>query len=122
MSKLPSLTGSELIKSLQKAEFFVARIKDSHHILIHPDGRRTVYISITEGYISHELHRCVENRSRYILLAKWNTLEAHTEGFRKSTQYLEWRRLLHHYYDPFPTVEHYTEIYPEKNPHEDSEH
>ena len=28
-------------------------------------------------------------------------------GFRKSDRYLPWRSLLHHFYDPFPVVEHY---------------
>lgn len=72
-------------------------------------------ISRTDGYVSHELQRCLEKPSRYLLLARWRTLEAHTEGFRKSPQYLEWKRLLHHYYDPFPTVEHYGQVYPPKN-------
>jgi len=70
----------------------------------------SAYISAIVGYISHELHRCLEKKGRYILLVRWETLEAHTEGFRKSPQYLEWKRLLHHYYDPFPTVEHYSPI------------
>ena len=68
------------------------------------------YISAVSGYISHELNRCLEKPNRYLLLAKWETLEAHTVGFRKSAEYLEWKKLLHHYYDPFPTVEHYTQI------------
>lgn len=38
---------------------------------------------------------------------EWVTLEDHTQGFRGSAQYQEWRALLHHFYDPFPTVEHY---------------
>lgn len=71
----------------------------------------SVYISSIAGYVSHELQRCIEKKSRYILLARWQTLEAHTEGFRKSSQYLEWKRILHHYYDPFPTVEHYSLVY-----------
>jgi hypothetical protein len=33
MSKLPSLTGNEVIKALEKAGFEVARIKGSHHIV-----------------------------------------------------------------------------------------
>jgi hypothetical protein len=37
-------------------------------------------------------------------------LEHHTEGFRQSTQYLEWKQLLHHFYDPFPVVEHYYSV------------
>ena len=45
--------------------------------------------------------------ARYILLVQWQTLEDHTVGFRGSAQYQDWKRLLHHFYDPFPTVEHY---------------
>ena len=57
-------------------------------------------------------YRNVLNKdSRYILLVNWQTLEDHTIGFRGSEQYQEWRRLLHHFYDPFPEVEHYTSVY-----------
>jgi heme-degrading monooxygenase HmoA len=59
------------------------------------------------GYISHELQRCLEHRNRYILLVRWQKLQDHTIGFRQSPEYQEWRSLLHHFYDPFPTVEHY---------------
>jgi heme-degrading monooxygenase HmoA len=60
------------------------------------------------GYISHELRRCLEHSNRYILLVHWQSLEDHTIGFRTSPQYQEWKALLHHFYDPFPTVEHYS--------------
>lgn len=68
-------------------------------------------ISSMHGYVSHQLQNCVENSSRYILLVNWETLEDHTIGFRKSAQYQEWRSLLHHFYDPFPVVEHYKSVY-----------
>lgn len=68
-------------------------------------------IASMSGYISHELQRCLEVRSRYILLVRWRTLEDHTIGFRQSPQYQEWRSLLHHFYDPFPVVEHYEAIF-----------
>ena len=42
MSNIPAVTGKEIISALKKAGFIVARIKGSHHFLIHPDGRRTV--------------------------------------------------------------------------------
>ena len=64
-------------------------------------------ISSMKGYISHQLQRCIEKPNRYILLVAWETLEDHTQGFRGSAEYQEWRRLLHHFYDPFPEVEHY---------------
>jgi hypothetical protein len=31
-------------------------------------------------------------------------------GFRQSAQYQTWTRLLHHFYDPFPTVSHYEAV------------
>jgi len=37
-------------------------------------------------------------------------LEDHTEGFRGSAEYEQWRALLHHFYEPFPTVEHYEPV------------
>lgn len=68
-------------------------------------------IASMSGYRSHQLRRCVENPGRYILLVDWETLEDHTVGFRGSPQYQEWRALLHHFYDPFPTVEHYEPVF-----------
>ncbi|MFC5700363.1 antibiotic biosynthesis monooxygenase family protein [Cohnella faecalis] len=64
-------------------------------------------ISSMKGYIGHELQKCMEHENKYILLVKWESLEDHTIGFRQSERYQEWKKLLHHYYDPFPTVEHY---------------
>jgi heme-degrading monooxygenase HmoA len=64
-------------------------------------------IASMPGYISHELQRCLETTNRYILFVRWQTLEDHTIGFRQSPEYQQWRSLLHHFYDPFPTVEHY---------------
>ena len=65
------------------------------------------YISSINGYLSHSLKRCIEQKNKYILLVEWNSLEDHTIGFRQSDQYAHWKELLHHYYDPFPIVEHF---------------
>ena len=74
------------------------------------------YIAATPGYVSHELQRCLEDANRYILLVQWQTLEAHTQGFRGSPRYKEWRRLLHHFYDPFPAVQHYDGVFRQEAP------
>ena len=66
-------------------------------------------IASMPGYHAHELRRCLESSRRYILLVHWQRLEDHTVGFRQSAEYQRWRTLLHHFYDPFPTVEHYGE-------------
>ena len=64
-------------------------------------------ISKIAGYISHQLKRCIEKESQFILLVEWEKLTDHTVSFRESKEYQEWKGLLHHFYDPFPTVEHY---------------
>ena len=68
-------------------------------------------ISASKGYIQHELLKCMEQSYKYFLIVQWQTLEDHTEGFRKSKTYNEWKRLLHHFYESFPTVEHYKKIF-----------
>ncbi|MCG9791657.1 antibiotic biosynthesis monooxygenase family protein [Flavobacterium algicola] len=65
------------------------------------------YISSINGYVSHSLQKCIENKNQYLLLVQWDKLEDHTIGFRNSHEYQAWKKLLHHYYDPFPVVEHY---------------
>jgi heme-degrading monooxygenase HmoA len=67
-------------------------------------------IASVPGYLRHSLSRCVEKPSRFVLLVHWEKIEDHTEGFRRSAEYQTWKALLHHYYDPFPMVEHYAEV------------
>lgn len=74
-------------------------------------GKAQEIISSMKGYINHELQKCMEEENKYMLLVRWKTIEDHTEGFRKHERYLEWKNLLHHFYHPFPVVEHYKTIY-----------
>jgi heme-degrading monooxygenase HmoA len=73
-------------------------------------ARAQPIIASIAGYQRHELRRCVEHADQYLLLVWWETLESHTEGFRGSPRYQEWKALLHHFYDPFPVVEHYVQV------------
>ena len=68
-------------------------------------------IASMPGYISHQLLRCLETPNQYLLLVRWRTLQDHTDGFRQSAQYQDWKRQLHHFYEPFPTVEHYEQVF-----------
>jgi len=67
-------------------------------------------IASMKGYISHELQKCIEDKNLYLLLVKWETLEDHTVGFRGSDEYQQWKKLLHHFYEPFPTVYHFETV------------
>jgi heme-degrading monooxygenase HmoA len=64
-------------------------------------------ISKSEGYIGHQFQKCLERDNRYILLIKWKTLEAHTEGFRGSELFKEWRALIGPFFENPPVVEHF---------------
>ena len=68
-------------------------------------------ISASPGFDHLELQRCLETPDRYVLLVGWDRLEDHTEGFRGSPEFERWREMLHHFYDPFPTVEHYESVF-----------
>ncbi len=67
-------------------------------------------ISGQPGFVSIRVSRCLERPHTYLLLVEWDSLEAHTEGFRKSAEYGPWRDALHHFYDPMPTIEHFVDV------------
>ena len=73
-------------------------------------GEARGIIAAMPGFMSLQLHRCIEEPGRYLLLVQWQRLEDHTEGFRQSADYQRWKALLHHFYDPFPRVDHYALI------------
>jgi len=68
-------------------------------------------ISVQPGFLAVSLHRSVETPNEYLLLVAWDSVEAHTEGFRRSPEYDRWKALLHRFYDPFPVVEHFDEVH-----------
>jgi heme-degrading monooxygenase HmoA len=73
-------------------------------------SRAREVISKSPGFISLRIARGIERPSTYLLLVEWESLEDHTVGFRQSARFTEWRELLHHFYEPFPHVEHFAEI------------
>ncbi|PWC89190.1 antibiotic biosynthesis monooxygenase [Azospirillum sp. TSH100] len=64
-------------------------------------------IAASSGFRGMEVRPCLEDGCRYLLLVWWERLEDHTDGFRGSDRYAEWKRRLHHFYQPFPVVEHF---------------
>jgi heme-degrading monooxygenase HmoA len=72
--------------------------------------RAKAIIAASPGFISLRVARCLERPDTFVLLVEWETLEAHTVGFRGSEAYQEWRALLHHFYDPAPVVEHFETV------------
>lgn len=67
-------------------------------------------ISMQPGFVDLTLTRSVETPNQYLLLVTWDSITDHTDGFRRSPEYREWKALLHHFYDPFPVVEHFVPL------------
>ena len=67
-------------------------------------------IQRSPGYLGHEVQRCLETPGRYLLLVWWETLEAHTVGFRQSAGFGEWRAIIGPHFESPPVVEHYDRI------------
>jgi heme-degrading monooxygenase HmoA len=69
-------------------------------------------IAAQPGYRSHELVRGADagNGSRYVLLVRWDSVEAHDPGFRQSAGYQQWRELLHRFYEPGIAVAHFATV------------
>lgn len=92
-------------------EVAILYVKDGQKELFEADFKTAgQYISSISGYIRHSLQRCIEQDNKYVLLVEWENLEDHTVGFRESEAYKSWKALLHHYYDPFPVVEHFETV------------
>jgi len=85
--------------------------KDQSNLFETAFNKAQVIISSMKGYTEHELLKCLEEADKYVLIIRWQTLEDHTEGFRKNKMYHDWRNLLHHFYEPFPVVEHYEKVF-----------
>ena len=60
------------------------------------------------GFRGLQLWHSVERPDVYRLLISWDTVEAHTQGFRESALFVEWRRLIGGYFAQPPSVEHGT--------------
>ncbi|WP_142024340.1 antibiotic biosynthesis monooxygenase family protein [Blastococcus colisei] len=73
-------------------------------------ARARYLIAGVPGFRRLSLSRCLERDTGYLLLVEWERLEDHTEGFRGSPVYQDWRALLHSFCAPFPIVEHYATV------------
>lgn len=65
----------------------------------------------SEGCRNLTLHRSVEFPSRYRLIVTWESLEAHTVGFRGSPAFDQWRALVSPYFAAPPRVEHVEKVF-----------
>jgi heme-degrading monooxygenase HmoA len=64
----------------------------------------------TPGFRNARLVRGVESPSTFVLLVEWDTVEAHTRGFRESDRFPQWRALIGPFFAGDPRVQHAVEV------------
>jgi heme-degrading monooxygenase HmoA len=67
-------------------------------------------VAATPGFRSARVTRGVESPSRFVLLIEWDSLEAHTVGFRESENFARWRSVVGPFFDGAPRVEHFGDV------------
>ena len=67
-------------------------------------------IARADGFRSLRVQRGIERPSTFVLTIEWDTLEAHTVGFRQGPLFAEWRSHIGPYFAEAPVVEHWTPL------------
>lgn len=68
---------------------------------------RTV-ASRAQGMQGYKVNKCIETPERYVLQIFWETLEAHTVGFRQGPLFTQWRAIIGPFFAQPPHVEHFS--------------
>jgi heme-degrading monooxygenase HmoA len=69
-------------------------------------GEAREVVARAEGFVDLQVWRGIEEPLTYRLLIRWDSVEAHLDGFRGSALYQRWSELLRpHFSDP-PEVSH----------------
>ncbi len=89
---------------LEIADFLVREGDEEKFTAAYRDA--VTFITGSPGCLGARLVRGIENPRRFVLLVEWERLEDHTEGFRESPAFGQWRGAVGGYFAEPPTVEH----------------
>ena len=73
-------------------------------------GRARAIVESSPGCLGVEVLGGIESPERFVLVIRWATLEAHTEGFRASPAFGEWRSAIGGFFAADPHVEHFATV------------
>ena len=93
---------------LEIADFAVLPGKEDEFAAAVREG--LAYIAATPGFRSARVTRGVESPSRFVLLIEWDSLEAHTVGFREAENFARWRSVVGPFFDGAPRVELFGDV------------
>ena len=66
-----------------------------------------VYVESSPGCRGLEVHRGIERPQTFMLVIRWDSLADHTETFRGSQAFTQWRAILGPLFAETPQVEHW---------------
>jgi heme-degrading monooxygenase HmoA len=69
-------------------------------------GVETV-IAKAKGFRGYQVVKGIESPERYLLMIRWDTLANHTEDFRGSPAFGQWRAIVGPFFAEPPRVEHF---------------
>lgn len=67
----------------------------------------TTTLAQSSGYRGHRIMACQETPGRFVLTVEWDSVEAHTVGFRQSPAFTQWRARIGGFFLEPPHVEHF---------------
>jgi heme-degrading monooxygenase HmoA len=91
---------------LEVAEFRIDPARRADFEAALQRGAATV-VAMAAGYHGHAILRCVESEDRYLLHARWSSVEAHNVGFRGSPAFADWRAIAGPFFAASPVVAHH---------------
>lgn len=68
-------------------------------------------LSKSPGFRDYELLKGIERPNVYTFIVHWDKLEDHTETFRKSESFANWREIIGPFFAHPPVVEHWSHIF-----------
>mgnify|MGYP006280119827 FL=1 len=67
-------------------------------------------LPLARGFIDFQLHKGIEQPNTYTFHINWESLEAHTVGFRESELFVQWRSIIGGFFAKPPIVEHWNRV------------
>ena len=91
---------------VEVAEFLV-RVEDRAAFADAITRAAATTLAKAKGYRRHTILACQETPGRFLLHVEWESVEAHTLGFRESPAFAQWRAIIGPFFQQPPHVEHF---------------
>jgi heme-degrading monooxygenase HmoA len=114
------VAGSGKNQPIDHAKGAVSMITEVADIRVRPEDRDafgkaivhgvSTVLSLSPGYRSHQIMACLETPGRVLLVVQWESLEAHTVGFRESPAFAQWRAIVGPFFVQPPQIEHFVQL------------